>query len=108
MPAHSGSCRTRVEEVAVPGEDDLGVGDDHLLHRGAHEPALARRLGDIAAARALDDLGVDGADDAGLEPVGAARKIDARALVRRALRERRVDLGEGVLDVAWQAARRAP
>src|SRR6187200_1259759 len=48
-----------VEEVAIPGENDLGIGHDHLLHGGTHKTALPGGLRDVAAACTLDDLGID-------------------------------------------------
>src|SRR5262249_442359 len=70
-----------IEEVAVPGDDDLWICDDDLFHRCTDQSFLTDCLGDVARAGALDDLGVYGPDYTRLKAIGTARKIYARALV---------------------------
>ena len=66
-------------EIAVDGDDDIGIPQQHLLDRDDREPALA--LGrDIARAEKLDGLDVDRAAEPGLQPARPARVVDARPL----------------------------
>ncbi len=63
---------------------------------------LASRVRDVDPAGALDALGVDRAAEPGLEPVGSARKVDARALVLGHGTQRGVEGGEGRLGIGGQ------
>jgi hypothetical protein len=69
------------KEVAIPRWDHLRVGHNELLQGDPHQTSLPRSGHDVATARPLDDLGVDGADDAGLQTVCSACEIDRRPLV---------------------------
>ncbi len=61
-----------------------------------------RVLGDVDGARALDDLGVDRALEAGLEAVRAAREVDPPTCALGDLGERLVEPPEGRLDVGGE------
>src|SRR5215471_977963 len=66
-------------KIAVDGDDDIGIPQQHLLDRDNCEPALALAR-DIARAKIFDGLDIDRAAEPGLEPARPAGIVDARTL----------------------------
>ena len=64
-------------EIAVDGDDHIGIPQQHLLDRDVGEPALAFGR-DVLRAEEFDGLDIDRAAEPGLEPARPARVIDAR------------------------------
>ena len=73
-------------EIRVVGDDDLRIPEDDLLQAHVGE-AAALAAGHVVGAEEFDHLHVDGAREPGGEPLGAARVVDARALVLRHRRD---------------------
>src|SRR5215471_372998 len=89
------------EKIRVPGHNRVRRPGDDLFHGNiGNTPAAARSFGDVDAAGALDDLGVDGAGQPGLETIWLAREIYPMPLALRNGLEPRVEELIGLLDIA--------
>src|SRR5262245_41810791 len=85
-------------EVAIDGDDNIGIPQQHLLDRDNDKPALALAR-DVARAEIFDGLDIDGAAESCLQPARPPGVVDARAFVFRNAVHARLNFGERILRV---------